>query len=169
MVENTELIEAKPRESGCFVLQCNVPTEGTNAKTGAELLRAYKEQYGIERNFSFLKDPLIVNDLFLKKPERIEALGVILLIALLVYSLIEFALRHYVDQHDQYLPGWDNKLTQRPTAFMMSTKFIGLLLVRVGNQCRLSRPLTHVQRRYLQALKLSQSHLINTSLASDYG
>lgn len=34
---------------------------------------------GIERNISFLKDPLIVNDLFLKKPERIEVLGAILL------------------------------------------------------------------------------------------
>jgi transposase len=48
------------------------------------LLRTYKAQDGIERNFSFLKDPLIVNDLFLKKPERIEALGMILLLSLLI-------------------------------------------------------------------------------------
>jgi transposase len=32
------------------------------AETGAGLLHVYKEQYGIEKNFSFLKDPLIVND-----------------------------------------------------------------------------------------------------------
>ncbi|MFW6152544.1 MAG: IS1634 family transposase [Verrucomicrobiota bacterium] len=169
VVENTELIEIKRQESGCFVLLCNVPHEGVNAKTGAQLLRAYKEQYGIERNFSFLKDPLIVNDLFLKKPERIEALGAVLLSALLVYNLIEFTLRHHIEQNDQHLPGWDNKPTQRPTTFMMSTKFIGLLIVRVGNQCRLSEPLTDVQRLYLLALNLSQCHLTNPSSAQDYG
>ena len=45
------------------------------AHTARDGLRAYKEQHGIEQNFGFLKDPLIVNSLFLKKPERIEALG----------------------------------------------------------------------------------------------
>ena len=29
-------------------------------------LRIYKEQDGIERNFAFLKDPLVANDVFLK-------------------------------------------------------------------------------------------------------
>jgi hypothetical protein len=33
---------------------------------------------GIEKNFSFLKDPVIVNSLFLKKAERIEVLGLVL-------------------------------------------------------------------------------------------
>ena len=42
------------------------------------LLKTYKGQYGIESDFVFLKDPMIVNDLFLKKSERIEALGMIL-------------------------------------------------------------------------------------------
>lgn len=51
------------------------------AHTPCEVLAAYKEQHGIERNFAFLKDPLIVNDLFLKRPDRIEALGFILLTA----------------------------------------------------------------------------------------
>ena len=55
----------------------------------AEILKIYKEQHGIEKNFGFLKDPLIVNDLFLKKPERIEALGFILVISLLIWRLVE--------------------------------------------------------------------------------
>lgn len=69
------------------------------------------EQYGIERNFSFLKDPLIVNDMFLKKPVRIEVLGVILLMALLIWDLIEHVLRQHVLENDVGLPGWDNKKT----------------------------------------------------------
>ncbi len=81
---NLEHIEQQPKEAGCFVLLCNVRLEGDGAQTGADLLRAYKEQYTIGRNFSFLKDPLIVKDMFLKKPERIEVLGAILRMALLI-------------------------------------------------------------------------------------
>ena len=47
------------------------------AQTGAELLQPYKEQHGIERNFSFRKNPLIANDLFLKKSKRIEMIGAV--------------------------------------------------------------------------------------------
>jgi len=166
---NLEHIEQKLKEAGCFVLLCNVPREGNTAQTGADLLRAYKEQYGIERNFSFLKDPLIVNDMFLKKPERIEVLGAILLMALLISNLIEHALRQHVLENDVELPGWDNKKTRRPTAFMMSTMFSGLQIVRFGAICRLAMPLTDVQCQYLQALGLKLQHLLSPSPPSSYG
>jgi transposase len=53
------------------------------AHSARAVLQAYKEQHGIEQNYGFLKDPLSVNSLFLKKPERLEALGLVLLLALL--------------------------------------------------------------------------------------
>ena len=55
--------------SGCFVLISNLPKTGQNAHEDCALLTAYKGQYGVEMNFRFLKDPLIVNDTFLKKAE----------------------------------------------------------------------------------------------------
>jgi len=166
---NLEHIEQKRKETGCFVLLCNVPLEGDAAQTGADLLRAYKEQYGIERNFSFLKDPLIVNDMFLKKPERIEVLGAILLMALLIWNLIEHVLRQHVLENDVELPGWDKKKTRRPTAFMMSTMFFGLQIIRFGAICRLAMPLTDVQCQYLQALGLKQQHILSPFPPSSYG
>jgi len=169
VLPNVDHIEQKRQEAGCFVLLSNVPLQGNAAQTGADLLRAYKEQHGIERNFSFLKDPLIVNDMFLKKPERIEVLGAILLMALLVWNLIEHTLRQHVRNNDVELPGWDNKKTRRPTAFMMSTMFSGLQIIRIGTTCRLSMPLTDVQRRYLQALGLEQQHILSPSPPSSYG
>ena len=81
-----KLIEELKEQAGCFVLISNV---GSGEHSAADILRIYKEQYGIEKNFGFLKDPLIVNDLFLKKPERIEALGLILVISLLIWRLVE--------------------------------------------------------------------------------
>lgn len=166
---NLEQIEQKRKEAGCFVLLCNVPLVGDAAQTGADLLRAYKEQYGIERNFSFLKDPLIVGDMFLKKPERIEVLGAILLMALLIWNLIEHVLRQHVLDNDVELPGWDNKKTRRPTAFMMSTMFAGLQIVRFAAICRLAIPLTDVQCQYLRALGLQQQHILSPLPPSSYG
>ena len=158
--EKTEQIERKRKEAGCFVLLTNIPRQGDMAETGAELLQAYKEQNGIERNLSFLKDPLIVNDLFLKKPERIEALGAVLLMALMIWNLIEHTLRLHIKESGGTLLGWDNKPTRHPTTFMMSTKFLGIQIVRIAGLCRLAEALTDTQRQYMAALRLSEANLL---------
>lgn len=75
--ERSEVITRKRQEAACFVLLTNVPTTGERAHSAKEVLGAYKTPHGVEQNFAFLKDPLIVNSVFLKKPERIEALGLI--------------------------------------------------------------------------------------------
>lgn len=153
--ERAEVIARKVQETGCFVLLTNVPTEGDMAHRAGEVLRAYKEQHGVEQNFAFLKDPVIVNSLFLKKPERIEALGLVLLLALLLWRLVERALRVHVETTGGTLTGWDKKETQKPTAFMMTTKFAGILVLKVGPQRQLARPLSTVQQQYLMALGVS--------------
>jgi transposase len=119
------------------------------------VLQAYKDQHGREQNFAFLKDPLIVNSLFLKKPERIEALGLVLLLALLLWRLMERQMRAHVETTGTPLPGWDKKVTERPTAFMMMTKFAGVLMLKVGLQRQLARPLSAMQQQYLVALRVS--------------
>ncbi len=73
----TERIARLEEEAGCFVLLTNVPTTGDLAHSARDILTVYKDQHGTEQNYGFLKDPVIVNSLFLKKPERIEALGLI--------------------------------------------------------------------------------------------
>jgi transposase len=150
--EQAEVIARKVQETGCFVLLTNVPTEGPMAHRAGEVLRAYKEQHGVEQNFAFLKDPVIVNSLFLKKPERIEALGLVLLLALLLWRLVERALRVHVETTGSTLTGWDKKATQKPTAFMMMTKFAAVLVVKVGAYRQLAQPLSAVQQSYLSAL-----------------
>jgi transposase len=98
------------------------------------------------------QDPVIVNSLFLKKPERIEALGLVLLLALLLWRVMERAMRTYVDSSSTPLPGWDKKVTERPTSFMMVTKFAGVIVVKRGPHRQLARPLSGVQHQYLMAL-----------------
>jgi transposase len=105
IAEHQQVIDQKRAETGCFVLLSNRPSQGPDAQTPEELLRTYKAQAGNERNFSFLKDPLIVNDLFLKKPERIEALGMILLLCLLIWNIMQRQMRQHLEENNSNLEG----------------------------------------------------------------
>jgi transposase len=154
LTARADRLATKREEAGCFVLLTNVPKEGAFAHGAGDVLQAYKEQHGMEQNFSFLKDPLIVNSLFLKKPERIEALGLVLLLALLLWRILERSMRAHVDTTGTVLAGWDKKRTARPTAFMMVTKFSGVIVLKVGEQRRLAQPLSAVQQQYLTAVGL---------------
>ena len=161
--ENLNKIEDLRLKAGCFVLITSLPLK-TKKKSwaSAELLRLYKEQDGIEKNFGFLKDPAIINAIFLKKPSRIEVLGLILLLALLVWRLIERDLRLHVKRTGKPLPGWPRRTTTRPTSFMMSTKFEKVAVLTIGGKRRLSKPLNPVQLKYLEALNLSPDIFIST-------
>ena len=154
---HTERIVQLAEEAGCFVLLTNVPPVGDLAHSVRDILTAYKDQHGTEQNYGFLKDPVIVNSLFLKKAERIEALGLILLLALLLWRVMERAMRTYVDTTRRPLPGWDKKATERPTSFMMVTKFAGVIVLQCGAQRQLARPLSVVQQQYLMALDVPVS------------
>jgi len=149
---HTERISRLEEEAGCFVLLTTVPTAGPLAHSARDILTVYKEQHGTEQNYGFLKDPVIVNRLFLKKPERIEALGLVLLLALLLWRLMERAMRTSIDTTQTPLPGWDKKATERPTSFMMVTKFAGVIVLKLGHDRQLARPLSVVQQQYLTAL-----------------
>jgi transposase len=150
--ERAEVSARKMQETGCFVLLTNVPTQGEMAHTARAVLQAYKAQHGVEQNDGFLQDPLIVTSLFLKKPERIEALGLVLLLALLLWRLMERTLRVHVETTGSPLPGWDKRETQKPTAFMRMTKFAAVMVIKVGSQRQLAQPLSVVHQQYLRAL-----------------
>src|SRR6266850_5399354 len=94
----TACIVRREEEAGCFVLLTHVPTAGDLAHSARDLLTVDKDQHGTEQNYGFLKDPVIVNRLFLKKPERIEALGLVLWLALLLWRVMERSMRAYVER-----------------------------------------------------------------------
>ena len=152
---------------GCFVLLTTVPSEISAAEaskigidegySAEKILRTYKDQHGIENNFSFLKDDQIVNALFLKRIERIEVLGLILLLSLLVWRLMEHIMRTELKDTEATLPGWDNKPTNRPTSYMMTWKFKGIMVICVEQKRQLARPLSPTQKAFLNALKVPES------------
>jgi hypothetical protein len=80
------------------------------------------------------------------------------LLALLLWRLVERALRVHVETTGSTLTGWDKKATQKPTAFMMMTKFAAVMVLKVGDQRQLAHPLSMIQQQYLLALRVSANY-----------
>src|SRR5713101_5432547 len=139
-------------EAGCFVLLTTAPTAGDVAQSARGLLTGSKDQHGTEQHDGLLKAPVLVKSLLLKKPDRLEALGRIVLSALLLWRLMARAMRTPIDTTPTPWTGWDKTATQRPTAFMRVTQFAGVMVLKRGAHRQLARPLSVVQPQSLMAL-----------------
>jgi hypothetical protein len=149
---HTERIVRLEEEAGCFVLLTNVPPGGDLAHSARDILSGDNDHHGPEQPYGLLKDPVMVKRLVLKKPERIEALGLVCCLALRMGRVMERALRRHVDTPRTALTGWDKQATERPTSFMMVTKCAGVIVVTRGAHRQLARPLSMVPPQALTAL-----------------
>ena len=97
-----------------------------------KLLKEYKGQQKTERGFRFLKAPLFfTSSLFVKKPQRIEALALIMALTLMVYTLAERKLRQTLAQQRQTVLDQKKKPTAKPTFRWIIQKFQGIHLVKL--------------------------------------
>lgn len=148
--ENTEHYQAQLKMAGCFVMISNI---SKNRMIARDVLKTYKEQYGVEQNFSFLKEPLIANDTFLKKPSRIDALTFILLVSLMIWNLIQRELRNSAEALNGELNDLNKRPTKRPTGYLMMSQLSGTIILKYGNQRLLPRNGIRPQGlKYLKAM-----------------
>ena len=82
---DASVIACITKASGRFILATNVLDAAQ--LNPDEMIVKHKEQQAAERGFGFLKGPLFFTDsVFLKSPERIEALTLVMGLCLLVYT-----------------------------------------------------------------------------------
>jgi len=85
-----DALAAEAAADGWYALLTNLdPTE----VDAAEVLRRYKGQEAVERRYGNFKGPLAVAPMFLRSNRRIEALISVICLALLIFCLVERALR----------------------------------------------------------------------------
>jgi len=102
------------KASGRFILATNVLD--ASQLNPDEMIVKYKEQQAAERGFGFLKDPLFFTDsVFLKSPESIEALTLVMGLCLLVYTLGQRLLRQNLQLTNKNVKNQLGKVTNRPT------------------------------------------------------
>jgi transposase len=124
---NTE-ISAQRVRCGRFILATNILD--SRQFTADDALGEYKAQQSTERGFRFLKDPLFfTSSVFLKSARRIEALGMIMALCLLVYNLAQRQLRLALALSQDTIPNQLGKPTNSPTLRWVFQCFMAVHLV----------------------------------------
>ena len=99
-----------------------------------EIIDVYKNQFVVERGFRFIKSPeFLADSLYLKKPERIEALLFIMTLCLMVYASLERKIRTSLEEEDEFFVDQKGKPTQTPTTRWVFQTFIDIHLLSIGN------------------------------------
>lgn len=127
--------ERKLSEKGLFMLATN---DCSDTLTMAKMLELYKSQQSVEKGFRFLKSPdFLTSSLYLKKPERIEALLMIMTCCLMVYAALEHKIREELKAKDAYFPNLKYKPSQNPTARWVFFCFQGIDILTISEEQQL--------------------------------
>ena len=117
---------------GFFIIATN---DLDSSMTMVKMLTTYKEQQSVEKGFRFLKSPdFLTNSIFIKKPERIEALLMVMTSCLMVYASLEHQIRKKLKEKALYFPDQKKKPYQNPTARWVFQCFQGVAVIYLEDQ-----------------------------------
>lgn len=103
-----------------------------------QLLDLYKSQQKVERGFRFLKSPeFLTSSFYLKKPERIEALLMVMTCCLMIYAGLEHQIRTKLKEKNLNFPNQKKKPVQNPTARWVFFSFMDISLLTINKKQKL--------------------------------
>jgi len=117
-IRNEEITLNEKEYHGRFIISSN------DINLDAEkMLDHYKNQSKVEKDFRFIKDKSFrFSKVYLKNPQRVEALSMTMVLTLMVYSVAEWKRRERLNETGETIPDQVKKQTQKPTlkwAFML--------------------------------------------------
>jgi transposase len=144
--------QQKLQRKSCFIIATNELDQ--QALPDDQVIEHYKkDQQQVEGGFRFFKDPwFMASTLFLKTPQRIMALMMIMTLCLLVYAAIEWRIRQALQVRDQTFPDQKGQPTQRPTARWVFQFFSGIRLLLISQTQRIVLSLNEHHRALLALL-----------------
>jgi len=116
-----------------------------------EVLRTYKEQNVVEKQFAFLKKPFLLGPIFLKDNDRVAAMSFIFQLALLVAAYLEYRIRQSMKKEKRPLILFGNRKSTAPTARSILEMFDRFLVLKQGKDRAL---INHNGPEVIRALKL---------------
>jgi len=100
VTRNEERIRSEKEKLGRFILATN-----DRSLDPESILDFYKQQIHVERMFRFLKDRSFrISEVYLKMPERIEALSMVMVLTLMMYSILEWMIRKHMKEQGIFIP-----------------------------------------------------------------
>jgi transposase len=143
--------QARIDQQSCFILATNELDE--EQLSAQAVLDGYKGQARAERGFRFLKDPqFLASSLYLKKPERVMALLMVMTVCLLVYAALEYRIRNALKDNTATFPDQKGKRIQHPTARWVFHYFVGIHVLYIPGQGLFVLNLTDEHQHLLQLL-----------------
>jgi len=145
------------RKESTFILTSNDLTLSAEA-----MLLEYKTQSSVEKRFQQLKNPHFVNSLFLKTPERVEALTYLILLTMMILSIMERVVRQGLKNENETVITTGKKINPKPTQVMILRIFTGVRcqVYTLGGRTvrRLLKPLNACQAKIVRYLGIAESH-----------
>jgi transposase len=127
---NDAFVLKEMEKMGLFILASN-----DISLSPEEMLKYYKGQDRVEKGFRFLKsDTFSVSKVYLKKKSRIEALTMIMVLCLMIYSIAEWKLRLRLEEENETVPDQKGKPTKKPTMRWIFFKFQGITELSTQNE-----------------------------------
>ena len=90
----------------------------------------YKDQSTVEQHFRFIKKPKVTGPMYLKNPDRVNALVYVFLMALMIYSVMQRRVRKALEDEDQPMQIIGTKGTFRPTGNRVLEQFKKMKITR---------------------------------------
>ena len=148
--------DAARQPHGLFVLVGSRPR--SDSWTDKDLLLTYREKNGVEEGFRWIKAPGQVAPVFLHTPHRIAALGLVFVIALALWRLLQREIRQALATRGEVIPGHNGTMTDRPTPLILQRLFerVEFVTVRTGRgRLQVMQGVTELHRHILSLLGLS--------------
>jgi transposase len=145
-----EALAAASRCDGIYALATNIPGRISPHR----ILHIYKKQWVVEQRHRDAKQTLRVRPIFLHNDDRIEALISVVGLALVVFGLIENAVRKGIGERELLEDLLPEGRAASPTGRAILSAFQGLHLTYTSDGSRLD-PLTATQRRILNLLHVT--------------
>lgn len=137
--QDDEKIMQLRNKKGRFILATNQLDH--TVLSSEEVLTEYKAQSGTERGFKFIKnDTFQVDSVFLKTPERIQALMMVMTLCLMVYGVSQYDLREALEKSNETVPSQSQKPTQKPSLLWVYFLFrvVGEVRISIGDTVKVA-------------------------------
>ncbi|KKH27273.1 IS1634 family transposase [Methanosarcina mazei] len=147
---NDTFVLKEMEKMGLFILASN-----DISLSPEEMLKYYKGQDNVEKGFRFLKsDTFSISKVYLKNKSRIEALTMIMVLCLMIYSIAEWKLRRKLEEENETIPDQKGKPTKRPTMRWIFFNFQGITELRIQKQGEIESEILNMEDLHWKILSL---------------
>jgi transposase len=147
---NQKAVDRRKERLGRFIIATNDVD-----KDAISLLDDYKGQGRVEKGFRFLKDDTFgASDVYLKSQKRVEALAMVMVLCLLIYSVLEWKLRRRLQEEKKTVRNQVKKQVQNPTMKWIFYMFLSIAVIQFMTGSKTHTAITNMTEELEQIVEL---------------